>query len=180
MINCRCKVKLIDSFKRLAAAWRLLIGLWLPARFDYSLPSFLSRSTLYAPDPPKIAGLPPQTPPEKYIKPQHIPSRVLVKHVLRTRLQAAKELAAVLNHLETAEGGEGKVNASYWLAQEYGGGADRTQEALSAWETQPMPGPRGSREGKEVVRWLRSKGARVRQVKGGEDHWAARGGAETE
>ena len=169
-------IELIISFKRLAAAWRLLIGLWLPPQFDLPLPSFLSRATAYAPDPPKVAGLPPQTPPEKYVRPQHVPSRVLVKHVLRTRLEAARDLASVLSDLE--KGDEG-VQASFWLASTYGGEQDRKAEALERWEDS-MPGPIGYRRGPEVVRFLRERGARVGRVVGGQDgHWAADGAGET-
>lgn len=169
--------------KRLVAAWRLLIGLWLPKRFEYNLPSFLSSSTLYAPDPPKVAGLPPQTPPEKYTRPQRLPSRVLVRHVLRIRAEAARELATVLLELEASDV---QVPAAFWLAHRFGGQVDRTEEALAVegggeW-------PRGSRSGGEVVGFLRGCGARLGKRRGGkegqgeeEEHWAAaNSGNETE
>lgn len=97
-------------------------------------------------------------------------------------MQAAKQLASVLNELESKDQ---HVMASYWLAERYGGQSDRTREALDGWETERMPGPKGSRGGREVVGYLREKGARLgRGVKGesdeGEEHWAAHSGGETD
>ncbi|GFZ48760.1 hypothetical protein JCM24511_06509 [Saitozyma sp. JCM 24511] len=162
-----------EGMKRLVAAWRLLIGVWTPRRFEYSLSSFLASSNNYAPNPPKIAGLPPQTPPEKYTKPKRLPSRVLVRHVLRTRVEAARQLARVLFELEDKDP---QVSASFWLATKYGGEVDREREALDQWDE---PFPRGVRSGREVVGFLRSKGARLGGAKDA-GHWAASSGAETE
>lgn len=162
--------------KRLVAAWRILIGVWLPRRFEMSLPSFLDSSALFAPDPPKVAGLPPNSPPEKYTRPQRLPSRKLVRHVLRIRLEAARELASVLLELE---GQDAQVNASFWLAQTYGGEVlkvSKEDETLADWE---RPLARGVRGGKEVVGHLRDRGARLGGARV-DDHWAASSGDEGE
>lgn len=166
--------------KRLAAAWRLLIGLWLPQRFEYNLNKFMAKAASFAPDPPKIAGLPPQTQPEKYVRPRRLPSRVLVRHVLRIRIEAARQLATVLLGLEKANT---QISASFWLATKYGGEVDRRDEALGQWD-QPGVFPRGGREAAEVVQYLRDKGARLggpmKPGSGRDGHWAASSGNETE
>jgi glycerol-3-phosphate O-acyltransferase/dihydroxyacetone phosphate acyltransferase len=167
--------------KRLVAAWRLLIGIWLPKSFEMSLPNFLAKSTVYAPDPPKVAGLPPQTAPEKYVRPPRLPSRILVRHVLRTRIEAARELAKVLLELESEDA---QVNASFWLAERFGGEVVKQSqgdedEGIKEWE---RPLAKGLRSGKEVVEYLREKGARLggSQSESGkglartDSHWAAR------
>ena len=155
--------------KRLAAAWRILIGVWVPRRWEMPLPSFLASSTLFAPDPPKVAGLPPQTQPEKYKRPKRLPSRVLVRHVLRFRLEAAKELASTLFDLETKDS---ELNASFWLAERYGGDVmkvSKEDEDLLEWE---RPLPKGVRGGTEVVGFFRKNGARLGGAQA-EEHWAA-------
>jgi hypothetical protein len=157
--------------KRLAAAWRVLIGVWWPR--EMPLPSFLASSHLFAPDPPKVAGLPADAKPEKYRRPKYVPSRVLVRHVLRTRLEAARDLANVLFDLEHKDT---QVNASFWLAEKYGGEVmkvSKEHEALMEWE---RPLPEGRRGGAEVVEFLRRKGARLGEgrIRG---HWAAGAGS---
>ncbi|WVF72917.1 hypothetical protein IAT40_007735 [Kwoniella sp. CBS 6097] len=166
-----------DAMKRLVAAWRLLVGVWTPRASEMPLPSFLASSSTFAPDPPKVVGLPPSAQPEKYVKPKRLPSRVLVKNVLRTRLQAAKELAKVLIELELKDK---QLNASFWLAQEYGGEVlkvSKEDEELLEYE---RPLPKGVRGAKEVVGFLRSRGARLGVGKGDDAHWAASSGGETE
>lgn len=140
------------------------------------LPSFLASSTSFAPDPPKIAGLPKDAQPEKYIRPKYVPSRVLVRHVLRTRLEAARDLARTLFELEEKDT---QVNASFWLAERYGGEVlkvSKEHEALMEWE---RPLSEGRRSGREVVSFLRSKGARLGAGASRIDsHWAALSGDE--
>jgi len=158
--------------KRLAAAWRILIGVWWPR--EMPLPSFLASSREFAPDPIKVAGLPADTKPEKYKRPKHLPSRVLVRHVLRTRLEAARDLATVLFDIEDKDA---QVNASFWLADKYGGEVlkiSKEDEGLMEWE---RPLPDGRRSGSEVVSFLREKGARLGEGNS-RDHWAAHSGDE--
>ncbi|WVR07618.1 hypothetical protein IAU60_004660 [Kwoniella sp. DSM 27419] len=166
-----------DAMKRLVAAWRLLIGVWMPRRAEMPFNSFLASSASFAPDPPKIVGLPPSTEPEKYVRPKRLPSRVLVKHVLRTRLQAAQELARVLLELEDKDE---QVNASFWLAEEFGGEVlkvSKEDEPLLEYE---RPLAKGVRSAREVVAFLRTKGARLGVSKSEEGHWVASSGGETE
>ncbi|EIW71954.1 hypothetical protein TREMEDRAFT_36357 [Tremella mesenterica DSM 1558] len=165
-----------NAMKRLVAAWRILIGLWLPQQFDMPLPSFIASSSLFAPDPPKVAGLPPQATPEKYKRPKRLPSRVLVRHVLRIRLEAARELADVLLQLEQTDG---ELYSSPWLAESYGGevlNISKEDEERLEWE---RPLPVGRRGGKEVVGFLRTKGGRLGLGHVG-GHWAASDGEETD
>lgn len=149
--------------KRLVAAWRLVVGVWLPRDFEMPLPKFVAQYSSFAPDPPKIAGLPPTTPPEKYQKPKRLSSRVLVKHILRVRAQAARELTELLLELENGE----EVVAQTWLAEEFGGKIlqqsqqDGEEELVTGWVKQG-----GARSGKEVIQYLKSKGARLRFATG--------------
>jgi glycerol-3-phosphate O-acyltransferase/dihydroxyacetone phosphate acyltransferase len=150
----------------------VLIGVWWPR--EMPLPSFLASSTVFAPDPPKIAGLPKDAQPEKYKKPKRLPSRVLVRHVLRMRLEAARDLAGTLFELEEKDV---QVNASFWLAERYGGEVlkvSKEHEEMSEWE---RPLPSGRRSGREVVEFLRSKGARL-GTGWYEGHWAVSSGDE--
>ena len=159
--------------KRLIAAWRILIGVWLPRSFDMPLPSFLDSSATFAPDPPKVAGLPPDQQREKWHRPKRLPSRMLVRHVLRMRIDAARQLSQTLLKLEEVDA---EVNASFWLAERYGGDVMNEKFDGMDWE---KPMPRGRRVGKEVVGYLRTKGARVGHART-ESHWAASSGDEGE
>lgn len=160
---------IVSRYKRLLAAWRILIGVWIPERFEMSLQAFTEKAASFAPDPPKVAGLPPQTQPEKYRKPKRLPSRKLVRNVLRTRLEAARQLASVLYELEEKDV---QLNASFWLASAHGGEVlkiSKEHEELPEWE---RPLAEGRRGGREVVEYLRSKGARLGSGKM-QSHWAA-------
>ena len=170
------ELTLSSRMKRLVAAWRILNGVWLPHRFEMSLPSFLDSSSLFAPDPPKIAGLSPDSEPEKYTRPKRLPSRVLVRHVLRLRLEAARELAKLLFELESRDA---QINASFWLAEKFDGEVmkmSKTEEGLNEWERSL---PRGVRGGLEVVNYLRKNGARLGGARV-DDHWAASSGDDGE
>ncbi|WWC72092.1 uncharacterized protein I206_106052 [Kwoniella pini CBS 10737] len=165
-----------NAMKRLVASWRLLIGVWTP-KPEFPLPKFLDSYKSFAPDPPKVAGLSPTTKPEKYTKPKKLPSRVLVKHVLRIRLQAMKELNKTLLNIELKDQ---SVNASFWLVEEFVGEIEKPskeEENLNEWERELN---RGIRNGKEVIGFLRGKGARLGVRKNEEGHWAASSGGETE
>ncbi|WRT70150.1 uncharacterized protein IL334_007144 [Kwoniella shivajii] len=166
-----------DAMKRFVASWRLLIGIWTPRRSEFPLPSFLASYKSFAPDPPKVAGLPPSIPPEKYTRPKRLPSRVLVKHVLRTRLQAAKELSKVLLEIESKDI---SINSSFWLASEFGGEIMKPtneEEDMNEWERELA---KGVRNGKEVVSFLRARGARLDLGRNDQSHWVASSGGETE
>lgn len=133
-----------------------------------SLNKFVDSAASFAPNPPAVAGLPPGTPKEKYTKPQHLPSRVLVRHVLRTRVQAARAISNVLLELEEQDA---RLKAKYWLAERYGGEVtnidhtDNVPEYERHW-------PQGARGAREVIAFLRGRGARFASA-GREEHWAA-------
>lgn len=101
-----------------------------------------------------------------------IATRRLIRHVLRARSDAARLLAAFFLDLER----DGKeVRASSHLAQAYGG---RLEERSGLQDTPDgvymCPEPRAWRDGREVVQFLRDRGARIgdlgRKVEG---EWAA-------
>lgn len=134
-----------------------------------SLQAFTEKAASFAPDPPKVAGLTPLEEKEKYRKPEHLPSRKLVRNVLRTRLEAAGQLASVLYELEAKDT---QLAASFWLASEHGGevlNISKENRELPEWERPLQEGRRG---GREVVEYLRSKGARLGSGKM-QSHWAA-------
>lgn len=158
------------GLKKLVAAWRVLIGVWLGSRVEMNLNSFVDRAASYAPNPPQVAGLPAGKEAEKYVRPEKLPSRVLVRHVLRQRVQAARALTDTLLELEAADA---NVDASFWLAERYGGDVlplSKAEMELPAYE---RPWPKGRRGAREVVAFLRGRGARLGGTMGGEsEYWA--------
>ncbi len=161
--------------KRLIAAWRVLVGVWLGPGVEMSIQSFIDNVASFAPNPPAVAGLPPGTPREKYKRPQHLPSRLLVRHVLRHRIDAARELGRTLLELE---GEDTKLKASFWLAERYGGEvlkpaaepSDRLGEYEGEW-------PQGVRYAREVVPFLRGRGALLGSARS-DEYWAEKSGDE--
>ncbi|KAL7418530.1 hypothetical protein Q5752_006988 [Cryptotrichosporon argae] len=165
-----------NAAKRLVAAWRLLVGVWLPR--EMSLSSFIASARTFAPDPPAVAGLGPNQKPERYVRPPRVPSRALVRHVLRVRIDAARALAAALLELEAADA---PVDASPWLARQFGGDIlDPPSHADTPDGTHVEHKGKGRRSGKEVVNYLRTRGARLGQAAGTDSdaHWAASSGDE--
>lgn len=169
------------SAKRLVAAWRVLLGVWAPKRWDLSLQALAPYTTPYIPpvsawiDPPKATAAPSDvtpTVPDATIgrRKKRPATRRLIRHVLRARSDAARLLSAFFLELERS-GNE--VRASSHLAQTCGGrlpegGADLKGDALVYSE------PWGWRDAREVVQFLRDKGAKIgelgRKVEG---DWAA-------
>ncbi|KAG8980776.1 hypothetical protein FRB90_007498, partial [Tulasnella sp. 427] len=111
-------LRTIDEFytrtKRLFAAWRVLVGVWGPRRWDLS-PADLKQYTV--PEIPKanpwidrpITPTPPSAPtsPASAVDSPKTPlpkpaSRSLVRHVLRARIEASRALEAFLQELEVA------------------------------------------------------------------------------
>lgn len=87
-----------------------------------------------------------------------IPSRRLIRQVLRTRLLASKALEAYLVALETTDGGSEVVPSSYWLATTVKEVEEEVEvEGVKVRRTKKV----GTREGREVVELLRRRGARV-------------------
>jgi len=134
-----------------------------------SLNQFVDSVASFAPTPPKTAGLPPGTEKEKYVRPQKLPSRVLVRHVLRMRVHAAREIATTLLELEEADA---TVKASFWLAERYGGDIYGPDNSGKAAEYE-RDWPQGTRQAREVVAFLRGRGARLESPGAGEEYWAA-------
>ncbi|BEI82729.1 hypothetical protein CcaverHIS002_0305970 [Cutaneotrichosporon cavernicola] len=164
-----------NGLKRLIAAWRVLVGVWLGPGVEMSIQSFMDDVASFAPNPPAVAGLPPGTPREKYKRPLHLPSRLLVRHVLRQRIEAARDLGRTLLELE---GEDTKLKASFWLAERYGGEvfkpavvpSDRLGEYEREWE-------QGIRQAREVVPFLRGRGARLGSANS-DEYWAEKSGDE--
>lgn len=113
-----------------------------------------------------------QPPPFEANKPR-IPSRRLIRQILRTRLRAAKALEAYLIDLEEAPAGTKKVKACSWLAtfftdaapslslQANGGSGGETLAVPSTVAPGEEPKQQGWRDGREVVVYLRECGAKI-------------------
>jgi glycerol-3-phosphate O-acyltransferase / dihydroxyacetone phosphate acyltransferase len=182
-----------NSAKRLVAAWRVLVGVWAPKHWDLSLSALTQytiprvpqesawidkpRSGSTTPRPASPAGPSPASAPANGVtaspaapkpkKHKRPPSRQLVRHVLRARTEAAKALAGLFVHLERA-GDSKRVRASSHLAR-----AHRSTVDADA----PVPGsatgkgvgeaeePRGWRSAREVVSFLRDRGAKITQLR---------------
>lgn len=185
--------------KRLVAAWRILVGVWIPKKWDLSL-SALSQYTVPAlpaenewidrskVKPRKIAGTvtPPiangastassnPSPAPSSRKRRRPPSRRLIRHVLRARVEAAKALASLFDQLEKGPDGK-RVSASAHLARAYGGGVEPQPipDPAAAEGVDVLVEPVGWRYAREVVGFLRKRGARIAQLEEGvEGDWAA-------
>jgi glycerol-3-phosphate O-acyltransferase / dihydroxyacetone phosphate acyltransferase len=142
--------------KRLLAAWRVLVGVWAPKRWDMPVAALSQYTTPVIP--PESAIL------QKYKKTEaepapsvvpasdeskdrrnrrrKAPSRKIIRHVLRARAEAVKALVSFFAQLEKGSE-EPRVRSSIHLAELYG----RDQE--------------GRRYAREVVQFLRHRGARI-------------------
>ncbi|KIM26219.1 hypothetical protein M408DRAFT_330764 [Serendipita vermifera MAFF 305830] len=216
--------KLIDDnyirAKRLLSAYRILVGVWGPQKWDMSL-SALSQYTMTQPPPPnpylklpdnlkaalmrntsdpsvptvnsldaKVSGagnstltqttasksepaIASSTKSDKRVRNKRPPSRKLIRHLLRARVDATRQLAAFLRRIDRPDV---KVAASAFMASVYGGGQETLfektgvdahvltsdgKEVPGAMGTEVDLNPTGWRYGQEVVRYLRSKGANV-------------------
>lgn len=105
------------------------------------------------------------------------PSRRLIRHVLRARVEAAKALASLFAQLERAPDGK-RVCAAVHLARAFGGSVDAPDVSDPAHSTESgveaVAEPQGWRGAREVVAFLRARGAKIttleRRVEG---DWAA-------
>lgn len=160
-----------SSFKRVIAAWRVLVGVWAPKRWDLSLAALAPYTTpVVPPESPWVdrrqrsstPDLPAQaTEPPVMLKRKAPASRRIMRHVLRARGEAVRALAGFFTALE--EGGDKqRVVASPHLARRFG-----WVEEVAAEEE------KGYRHAGEVVSFLRSRGAKIatleREIEGG---WA--------
>lgn len=165
-----------EHAKRLYAAWRALVGVWAPKGMDLSLAALSQYTTPVLPkenpwiDKPNSSTPEPSTtpttpgdvptvlpgpsdlltanePPVRSLRKRRPPTRRIMRHVLRARVEAVKALAVFFDQLERAETGK-KVKASRHLARIYG-----FEEGGEGW-----------RSATEVVRFLRAKGAKIPSV----------------
>ncbi|THU95516.1 hypothetical protein K435DRAFT_723613 [Dendrothele bispora CBS 962.96] len=219
-----------EHAKRFIAAWRILIGVWAPKKWDLSLtalsqyttpsipkenpwidknknrpttpttssptsssvtPTSSPKSSLpnLVPPTPKV-GLPAQEEPPARSK-RRPPTRRIMRHVLRARVEAVKALASFFDQLEKVNrGGERvKVRASPHLAKAYGGGlneADVSPVSLDNKDGFELPAdePYGWRYATEVIGFLKSQGAKIPSLRHGrlpvDEDWALSTDAETE
>lgn len=187
-----------EHAKRVVAAWRVLVGVWMPKRWDLSLAALSQYTTPRIPpanpwiERPKPSASTPDSPPPQEAQARGLsgvaaeppvksrrrrpPTRRLIRHVLRARVQAARALASFFDQLDKGAGAEGKwVRASPHLARAYGGRLD-VDESGNATDggVSSYRGPTGWRSAREVVTFLRRKGAKIasleRKVEG---EWAA-------
>jgi glycerol-3-phosphate O-acyltransferase / dihydroxyacetone phosphate acyltransferase len=157
------------------------MGVWAPKRWDLSLAALSQYTTPPIPTPnlwlDKYKTRPPMEEPPVQAPPRRRPpSRRIVRHVLRARAEAARALASFFQHLEQAPEGK-RVKASAHLARAYGGWVEEVKtennhdgnEVVDVYQP-----PAGWRSAKEVVAFLRNKGAKIANLEHGiEGEWAA-------
>ncbi|KAJ6538790.1 hypothetical protein DFH09DRAFT_991549 [Mycena vulgaris] len=191
-----------EQAKRLLATWRVLVGVWAPKRWELSLAAlapymtpvfpkeneFISKPASSAPDSPKPLAplLPPapelghtEEPPVQARPKRRPPSRRIMRHVLRARVEAMKALAEFFEQLrlQSAQSrGRGgmHVNASLHLARLYGGidvPALKVEGADAGGEGEGQ----GWREASEVLAFLTKRGAKIPHMRHVqiEGEWAA-------
>ncbi|KAF8326546.1 uncharacterized protein EI90DRAFT_2999108 [Cantharellus anzutake] len=197
-------VRMIDDNyehgKRVLAAWRILIGVWGPRKWDLSLTALKAYTKVEPPPPnpwldqykekkPPAAGDsgsdPSQPPAPKKAKVVLGPapkrrkrpsSRHLIRHVLRARLKAIQSLASFLGDVERSNG---RVRASVHLAERFNSASDFSplaeEDSKDDGTFLAVDGPKGWRHGNEVLAYLRSKGARIGPPPTEESEWVAEG-----
>ncbi|EAU91635.2 hypothetical protein CC1G_09317 [Coprinopsis cinerea okayama7 len=197
--------KMIDGnyerAKRFVAAWRVLVGVWTPKRFDLSMGALSQFMTPKTPPPnPWIdkARVSPkneeskegalerstsltdlklqQEPPVKSRSARRPPSRRLVRHVLRARVEAINALASMFDQLENHS--DKRVKSSLHLAKLYGETVSPAQSHSDSKGIDGIPDPeqvQGYRSVKEIIRFLKERGANIPTLRHGrfEEQWAA-------
>lgn len=165
------------------AAWRVLVGIWTPKRWDLSLTALSQYTTPPQPpaspwiDKPRIPNNTSDT--DEKIKskyqdkvvvesrpPRRPPSHRLVRHVLRSRVEAMNALACFFDQLVRAGSGK-KVKSSPHLAKRFG---VKSKDNLSADRDEQE----GWRYAVEVITFLQKRGAKIPTLRQGplEDEWA--------
>ena len=178
----------------MVAAWRVLVGVWAPKHWDLSLSALTQYTVPKVPqesawiDKPRSGSTTPRaqgsspvgasaaaanggatssSPGPKPKKHRRPPSRRLIRHVLRARIDAAKALAGLFTHLERA-GDEKRVRASSHLARVHGGSVDPAAPEVGSVTGEgvgEVEEPRGWRDAREVVAFLRARGAKIAQLR---------------
>jgi len=147
---------ILDNYeraKRLLAAWRVLVGVWTPKSWDLAGPALGQYTTPFIPpvnpwvqpransdEPAPSAVL---SPPHRGKHRRKAPSRRLIRHVLRARAEAVRILIAFIAHIEKGAPEERRVKSSRHLAELHGNGEE------------------GWRNGREVLAFLRKRGATI-------------------
>ena len=142
-----------ERAKRLFAAWRVLVGVWIPKKSDLAVSALGQYTTPFIP--PENPWVQPRansdepapsvvlSPPDRGKRRRKAPSRRLIRHVLRARVEAVKALVAFIAHIEKGASEERRVKSSQHLAELYGNGQE------------------GWRNGREIVSFLRKRGATI-------------------
>lgn len=175
--------------KQFIAAWRVLVGVWAPRRWDLSLTALSQYLEPKIPPPNPWIDRPLNDVTKKDLegstkvsggseskaeaavatkgRSRRPPSRRLVRHVLRARVEAINALAAFCDSLNR-QGRDKKVGASRHLAKIYGGGFTNSTGADGQEEEE------GWRYGSEVMDFLKKRGAVIPTLGQGplEDDWA--------
>ncbi|KAF7357901.1 PlsC domain-containing protein [Mycena venus] len=202
-----------EHAKRLLATWRVIMGVWAPKKWDFSLAAlapyttpvfpkeseFINKPTAPSaqgspkPPPPVVPPTPdlgPAEPPVQTRPKRRPPSRRIMRHVLRARVEAVKALAEFFEQLrmqsaQSRNRGGMRVKASVHLARLYGGievpvpsakkeGEGEDAAAAATLVDQEQDGE-GWREASEVIAFLTKRGAKIPQMKHVqiEGEWAA-------
>lgn len=197
------RIDIIHSAKRLIAAWRVLIGVWAPKSWEYPLDVLVEYTKTPIPPPNQwistqsnpnpsnstgsshahgtmTTGAPAEPPVTPSMRRKRRPrTRRVMKHVLRARVEAARALSSLLEQLENGPS-QKKVNASAHLVRAYGGGINeaKVEESLNGVSEGDSVvtglAPLGWRYAREVVAFLRKRGAKIRELhRSVEGDWAA-------
>ncbi|KAL1743401.1 hypothetical protein HDZ31DRAFT_83442 [Schizophyllum fasciatum] len=203
-----------EHAKRLIAAWRVLVGVWAPKRWEYPLANLTQYTTPAIPKPSEWVTRPSRTagssgtpgnntspspasssptispqlpdlqlgtdiePPVK-ARGRRPPSRRIMRHVLRARIEAVRALASLFDQLEREP--SKRLRASAHLAKAYGGldegaGPGAEIKADGAANEDVLALPEGWRTAREVIDYLRAHGGKIRRLdrgEGAEGEWAA-------
>jgi len=168
------------------------VGVWTPKRWDMSIAALSQYTTPWTPKeslwidksksrpvtpiaPPEIVLSQAPEPPVQSRPKRRPPSRRIMRHLLRARADAVKAIVSFIDQLEKADGK--MIRASSHLARTYGGRIDDFNAATglgNLGEEDPPIEPRGWRSAKEVVAFLRQRGAKLASLEQGiEGDWAA-------
>ncbi|GJJ06197.1 hypothetical protein Clacol_000386 [Clathrus columnatus] len=192
-----------DQAKRLVAAWRVLLGVWMPKKWDLSISALTPYITPHVPPPSEFidkkkiksgTNTPAPSSPDAASEPttpllvsakrpkRRVPTRQLIRHVLRARLEASKLLAMFFAELERSSSSKKQVRASTYLTALYGTSFSFSFSSPPPTQQQGDISPNGSsspqaqgyRDAREVIGFLRDHGANIGQLRTPvEGDWAA-------
>ncbi|KAH9988453.1 hypothetical protein BJV74DRAFT_885341 [Russula compacta] len=155
-----------EHMKRVAAAWRVLIVHYPPNPPANEWITGNTKTTVGG-----IAEEPPVSlQPYRARRPR---SGRVMRHVLRARAEASRSLASCLAQLEVGPA-DRRVQASVHLARIYGGVESTAGPSDTRGVVESPPAPVGWRRAREVVSYLRARGAKIAALERGiEVEWAA-------